>query len=755
MTTHSYRSTVLGYPRIGKQRELKKATESFWRGETNADDLRVAATRLRQETWTTLRDAGISDIPSNTFSFYDHMADTAALFDAIPERHRRGDELSTYFAMARGDDEAHPLEMTKWFDTNYHYLVPEIAPSTSFRLAGSKPVDEYREAKALGIETRPVIVGPVTFLLLSKTSTVIDAEGFSPLDKLDELVEAYVELLQTLAAEGVEWVQLDEPAFVQDRNRSDFEALRRAYERLAAVPNRPKIVVSTYFGPLREALDVLCELPVEGLGIDFSARGGSNLDDVVARGGIGQRRLLAGVVDGRNVWINDLTASRQALDQLRNVCDDIVVSSSCSLLHVPLDLESEPHVDQRVKPWLAFAEQKLSEIALLASGAQAFDSNRQALESRRTSDFVVNVQVRDRLSSLSDDADRRSSPYRERSSFQRKRFDLPPLPTTTIGSFPQTSEIRKARASHAKGQLDAIAYEERMRQEIAHVVELQEQIGIDVLVHGEAERNDMVQYFAEQLAGCITTSTGWVQSYGTRYVRPPIIAGDISRPEPMTVSWSTYAQSLTDKPMKGMLTGPVTMLCWSFVRDDQPWADTAAQMALALRDEVRDLEAADIGMIQVDEPALREGLPLRRDAQQAYLDAGTRAFRLTTSGVNDETQIHTHMCYAEFGEIVDSVAALDADVISLEATRSNMTIADELLAGEYQAEVGPGVYDIHSPRIPSVEEVTEWLRYAVSVLDTRQLWVNPDCGLKTRTEPEVVAALINIVEATRIVREEI
>jgi len=749
-------STVYGYPRIGANRELKRASEGFWRNEITADALQAECSALRVQAWNTMRDSGIDEIPSNTFSLYDHMLDMIELVDAVPARHREpdSDALSRYFAMARGTDEAPPLEMTKWFDTNYHYLVPEIDGSTTFSLRGTKPFDEFAEALTIGIRTRPVLVGPITFLLLSKPTDEA-AMGFAPLSRLDDLLGVYEEILSRLASQGAEWVQLDEPILVTDQSEEVLDAVRVAYQRLASNTGRPKILVATYFGPLEDALPVLASSPVEGIGLDLTPRGGGNLELLGRTNGLEGKRIVAGVVDGRNVWINDLTASLKLLATIQELSDDVVVAPSCSLLHVPIDKSRENILDREVMNWLSFANQKLAEITTLTRGLvsgtesvrDALASNANALEARASSARTTNSQVRARAGAITSSDHRRVTPIAQRAQLQGDKRTLPALPTTTIGSFPQTLELRKARRDLAKGQLSAEDYEGRIRQEIAHVVELQESIGLDVLVHGEAERNDMVQYFAEQLEGYVATDQGWVQSYGSRYVRPPIIAGDLSRPNPMTVAWSTYAQSLTTKPMKGMLTGPVTMMCWSFVRDDQPWSETARQMALALRDEVNGLEAAGIGVIQVDEPALREGLPLRKAGHLRYLEWATEAFRLTTSGVSDTTQIHTHMCYAEFGEIIDAVAALDADVISLEAARSRMAITEELAGQNYPGAVGPGVYDIHAPRIPTTEEMLDLLLHAGKVISVERLWVNPDCGLKTRQEAEVVAALTNMVNA--------
>jgi 5-methyltetrahydropteroyltriglutamate--homocysteine methyltransferase len=756
-------STVHGYPRIGRDRELKKVTEAYWKGEVTAEKLHATARTLREQAWRTLQHAGITEIPSNTFSFYDHVLDTIELVDAIPERHRNAvdNPLDRYFAMARGTDDVQPLEMTKWLDTNYHYLVPELDEKTTFALNSEKPFDEFTEAQALDITTRPVLVGPITFLLLSKPSD--DAlPGFDPLSKLDDLLPVYEQVLTRLGSLGAEWVQFDEPILVKDQPQQVMDAVTKTYEHLATAEQRPKILVSTYFGPLSESLPVLLSTPIDGVGVDITARGGDNFDALMTAD-LGAKRLFVGIVDGRNIWINDLADSLARLAQLATAAQELVVSSSCSLLHVPIDVELDKNIDDDVTPWLAFADQKLQEIATLTKGlregasaiAQELATNETALQARRTSERTNVQAVRIRADTVTAAHHRRATAIDDRLQRQHDALALPLLPTTTIGSFPQTSDIRKARRDFAKNSIDATAYETRMEAEIKHVVEMQEALGVDVLVHGEAERNDMVQYFAEQLDGYLTTNNGWVQSYGTRYVRPPIIAGDLSRPKPMTVRWATYAQSLTNKPMKGMLTGPVTMLCWSFVRDDQPWSQTARQMALALRDEVQDLESAGIRIIQVDEPALREGLPLRKVSHSAYLDWATEAFRLTTSGVKDETQIHTHMCYAEFGEIIDAVAALDADVISLEAARSRMAITEELAGKQYPGAVGPGVWDIHSPRVPSTDEMADLLQRAAKVIDARRLWVNPDCGLKTRGEEETKTSLGNLVDAARKTREQL
>ncbi|WP_239934340.1 5-methyltetrahydropteroyltriglutamate--homocysteine S-methyltransferase [Streptomyces sp. CBG31] len=756
------RSTVYGYPRQGQHRELKKAVEGYWKGRVGADALKETAAELRRANWAQLAEAGIDEVPTGDFSYYDHVLDTSVMVGAVPPRHRAAvdaDPLDGYFAMARGNQDVAPLEMTKWFDTNYHYLVPELGPDTVFTADSAKQVAELTEALALGHTARPVLVGPVTYLLLAKPAPGV-AEEFEPLTLLDRLLPVYAEVLGDLRAAGAEWVQLDEPALVQDRTPAELNAAARAYRDLGALTDRPKLLIASYFDRLGEALPVLAKAPVEGLALDFTEAAAANLDDLAAVGGLPGKRLVAGVVNGRNIWINDHEKSLATLATLLGLAGRVDVAASCSLLHVPLDTAPERDLDPQILRWLAFARQKTAEIVTLAKGlaqgtgavAAEIAANRAALASRADSPLTRDPAVRARTAAVTEADARRPQPYPERAVAQRERLRLPLLPTTTIGSFPQTGEVRAARADLRAGRIDAAGYEERIAAEIAEVIAFQEKAGIDVLVHGEAERNDMVQYFAEQLTGYLATQHGWVQSYGTRYVRPPVLAGDISRPAPMTVGWTTYAQSLTERPVKGMLTGPVTMLAWSFVRDDQPLGETAAQVALALRDEVADLEGAGTSVIQVDEPALRETLPLRAADRPAYLEWATRAFRLTTGGVAPATQIHTHMCYAEFGDIVQAIDDLDADVISLEAARSHMEVAHELAAHGYPREAGPGVYDIHSPRVPGAEEAAALLREGLAAIPAERLWVNPDCGLKTRGWPETRASLENLVAAARTVR---
>ncbi|MFJ5261817.1 5-methyltetrahydropteroyltriglutamate--homocysteine S-methyltransferase [Streptomyces sp. NPDC088387] len=759
------RATVYGYPRQGQNRELKKAIEGYWKGRVTADALRDTAAGLRRSNWRQLTEAGIHEVPTGDFSFYDHVLDTTVMVGAIPARHRTAvdaDALDGYFAMARGTQDVAPLEMTKWFDTNYHYLVPELGPDTVFSADSAKQVAELKEALALGLDARPVLVGPVTYLLLAKPAPGVAAD-FDPLTLLDRLLPVYGEVLADLRAAGAEWVQLDEPALVQDRTPADLNAAGRAYRDLGALTDRPKLLVASYFDRLGDALPVLAKAPVEGLALDFTEAAAANLDALAAVGGLPGKRLVAGVVNGRNIWVNDLEKSLSTLGTLLGLADRVDVAASCSLLHVPLDASAERDIEPQVRRWLAFARQKTAELVTLARGlAQGTDAiaaglaaNRADLASRAGSPITRDPAVRARTAAVTEADGRRSQTYPERTGAQRAHLGLPLLPTTTIGSFPQTGDLRAARADLRAGRIDTAGYEERIRAEIQEVVAFQEKTGLDVLVHGEPERNDMVQYFAEQLTGYLATQHGWVQSYGTRYVRPPILAGDISRPRPMTVRWTTYAQSLTDRPVKGMLTGPVTMLAWSFVRDDQPLGDTARQVALALRDEVADLEAAGTSVIQVDEPALRETLPLRAADRAAYLAWATEAFRLSTGGVRPATQIHTHMCYAEFGDIVQAIDDLDADVISLEAARSHMQVARELAAHGYPREAGPGVYDIHSPRVPGVDEAAALLREGLKAIPAERLWVNPDCGLKTRGWTETRSSLEHLVGAARAVRAEL
>ncbi|REE73508.1 methionine synthase (B12-independent) [Rhodococcus wratislaviensis] len=750
--TFSFTATVLGSPRIGPNRELKKAVESYWAGRLDAEGLDALARDLRRQTWTSLRDTGLDSVPVNTFSYYDHVLDTAAMLGALPDR-VAGSDLDRYFAAARGNDAVAPLEMTKWFDTNYHYLVPEISPTTTFALDPSKVLRELEEARALGIPARPVVVGPVTFLLLSKAV----GSDAPLLDRLDELVPLYADLLGQLADAGAEWVQIDEPALVADRTPEEIAAAKRVYDRLSALESRPAILVASYFGSLGDALPAIASTGVEGIAIDLVA--GS--DTLATVPDLTRKHVVAGVVDGRNIWRTDLDAALASLGTLLGSTGSLAVSTSCSLLHVPYTLDAETGLDKALRSWLAFGTEKVREVVTLGtaltSGRESVEDEfalaRAAASTRSTDPRLHDATVRARLDALTA-ADPGRSPAAERREAQ-SALSLPVLPTTTIGSYPQTTQIRVARAARRKGEIDEAEYLNRMRAEVADVVALQEKLDLDVLVHGEPERNDMVQYFAEQLDGFFATDNGWVQSYGSRCVRPPILYGDVRRSTPMTVEWITYAQSLTQRPMKGMLTGPVTILAWSFVRDDQPLADSANQVALAIRDETVDLQGAGIRIVQVDEPALRELLPLRAADQPAYLDWSVGAFRLATSGVSDSTQIHTHLCYSEFGEVIEAIARLDADVTSIEAARSHMEVLDDLNAVGFDLGVGPGVYDIHSPRVPGVEEIAASLREALKAVSVERLWVNPDCGLKTRGPAEVEASLRNLVDAAKLVRAEL
>ncbi|HEX4056863.1 MAG TPA: 5-methyltetrahydropteroyltriglutamate--homocysteine S-methyltransferase [Galbitalea sp.] len=765
MTAPAFPSgTILGYPRIGPHRELKKAVEAYWAGTISAEQLEAAAAGLRARTRERLAALGLgrqdSAIPE-AFSFYDHMLDAAVTVGAIPTRFDSlvgedgGVDLAGYFTIARGEGDRVPAEMTKWFDSNYHYLVPEIGPETRFSFASDRLVREVAEATASGFRTRPVIVGPVTFLLLSKPAEGTPAD-YRPLDRLDDLLPVYAELLAALAGAGAEWVQLDEPGLVSESievPRADvLSALTRAYNALSAVPARPQLFVAAPYGSLDDALPILVATPVEAIGLDL-VRG------TLPASLVTDKVLVGGVIDGHNIWRGDLAAAWDKLEALKAASPRIAVSTSTSLFHTPHDVDDEPSLDPRLRSWLAFADQKVGQVATLAAGLDHgksriqgdLDAASAALADRHAAPGVRDGAVRIRTEKLSD-ADFARGVYADRLAAQDAALQLPPLPTTTIGSFPQTGDIRRERARYARGEISEGEYVGAMQDEIKRVVELQEEIGLDVLVHGEPERNDMVQYFAEQFDGFAVTENGWVQSYGSRCTRPSLLWGDVSRPAPMTVGWSTYTQSLTSKPVKGMLTGPVTILAWSFVRDDQPLAETANQVALAIRDEIADLESAGITVIQVDEPALRELLPLKKKDQPSYLDWSVGAFRLATSGVADSTQIHTHLCYSEFGVVIDAINGLDADVTSIEAARSKMEVVADIERSGFARGIGPGVYDIHSPRVPSIREVTQLLRIALASIPEKQVWVNPDCGLKTRGYTETVESLKNILAATRAMR---
>ncbi|MCC7119093.1 MAG: 5-methyltetrahydropteroyltriglutamate--homocysteine S-methyltransferase [Anaerolineales bacterium] len=755
----------LGYPRLGAKRELKWALESYWAGKTKAADLLQTAKALRLEHWKLQQTAGIDVIPSNDFSLYDHVLDTTMMIGAIPARYAKLEkptDLDLYFAMARGTQQGATnfaaMEMTKWFDTNYHYIVPEIEKDQTYRLASAKVVDEFNEAQAAGIHTRPVLLGPVSYLLLSKSTST---DGV-PLNTLAKLIPVYVEVLQRLAAAGADWVQMDEPCLALDLDEAARKAYADAYNQLGQVANL-RLLVATYFGGLEDNLELAVGLPVYGLHVDL-VRAPQQLDHVLAQLPA-EKTLSLGVVDGRNVWRTDLDAALQKVQTavIALGAERVQIAPSCSLTFSPQDLDLETKLDDELKSWLAFARQKLDELALLKkavsggveSAAESFKVSRAALQSRRESLRTHNPQVRQRLEAVSDSMLNRAHDFETRKSAQAQKLGLPPLPTTTIGSFPQTPEVRAQRSAKNKGSLTQAQYDEFLKTEIARTIQKQEELGLDVLVHGEFERTDMVEYFGERMTGIAFTQNGWVQSYGSRAVRPPIIFGDVARPEPMTVDWSAYAQSLTKKPVKGMLTGPVTILEWSFVRDDQPRALTCRQLALAIRDEVLDLERAGIGIIQIDEPAFREGFPLRKAEQNDYLQWAIESFKLSASGVQDETQIHTHMCYAEFDHIIEAIGRMDADVISIEASRSKMELLDAFKQYQYPGEIGPGIYDIHSPNIPAQAEMEDLLAKAAQVVPNDRLWVNPDCGLKTRQWEQVLPALTNMVNAAQAVRQQL
>jgi 5-methyltetrahydropteroyltriglutamate--homocysteine methyltransferase len=762
-------ATNLGFPRIGAHRELKRAVEGYWKGDFTKEELRDSARALRESHWTTQQDLGLGVVPSNDFSYYDQVLDACAMVGAVPERFPwDGDtvDLDTYFAMARGLQEkdlegeesgVQAMEMTKWFDTNYHYIVPEFSRDTEFSLSSTKPIDEYEEAKAHGVETRPVLIGPVSFLLLGKTQE----DDLDALDLLDDLLPVYAEVLQELADAGCEAVQLDEPNLVLDLSDEERAAFTTAYEALADAADID-LHVATYFGGLEDNLPTALDLPVDALHLDL-VRAPGQLAEALDHGVPDDLSLSLGLIDGRNVWRSDLDDLLETVQTAVTALgtDRVLVGPSCSLLHVPVDLDTEPALSDEMKRWFAFATQKIEEIVALAERVDGneddtddlFAKSRLARESRAQSDWINDAAVQDRVAGIDASMTERDSPHASRRPLQREALDLPTLPTTTIGSFPQTDDVRRMRAKYKKEEITQDEYEDFIEEQIAETIAAQEEIGLDVLVHGEAERGDMVEYFGRQLDGFLFTENGWVQSYGTRCVRPPIIAGDVSRPEPMTTRWLSYANDQTDQPVKGMLTGPVTMLQWSFVRDDQPRAETCRQIALAIRDEVVDLEDAGIQAIQIDEPAFREGLPLRESQWEKYLDWAVECFRLASCGVDDVTQIHTHMCYSEFNDIIEAIADMDADVISVEASRSKMELLDSFDEFDYPNEIGPGVYDIHSPRVPSVEEMEALIRKALTVLDPDQMWVNPDCGLKTRRWVEVRPSLENMVQAAENVRE--
>ena len=755
VTTHN-----LGFPRIGAKRELKFAQEQYWKGQSSRDELKSLGAQLRQRHWE--NQSGLDQVPVGDFSFYDQVLDTSFMLGNMPERVRgfEGDTLDNYFRVARGRS-AHDSacscgvqagEMTKWFDTNYHYIVPEFSASTEFALDASHLLDQLAQARALGVKAKPVIIGPVTYLWLGKAKDDSDKLALLP-----RLLPVYAALLEHLAAQGVEWVQIDEPALVTELEPAWQHAFATAYDALKTT--RVKLLLATYFGELRDNLALACGLPVQGLHVD-AINGRGEIEQVVAR--LPADKILSlGVINGRNIWKTDLSAVLEWLTPIhRTLQARLWIAPSCSLLHVPVDLNSEQKLDHEIRSWLAFALQKLDELKIIANALNdgresvqaALADNQAAIQSRRTSPRVHNPAVKAAIAKIDAALGRRASAYPQRAARQSALLNLPAYPTTTIGSFPQTAEIRQARSQLKSGELDEASYTTVMQHEIARSVQEQEALGLDVLVHGEAERNDMVEYFGEQLDGYAFSQFGWVQSYGSRCVKPPILFGDISRPKAMTVEWITYAQSQTAKPMKGMLTGPVTILNWSFVRDDQPRSVSCYQLALAIREEVLDLEKAGVRVIQIDEAALREGLPLRKSQWNNYLQWAVESFRITANGVQDETQIHTHMCYSEFNDIIASIADMDADVITIETSRSDMELLDAFDHFNYPNEIGPGVYDIHSPNIPSQEHIVNLMRKAAERIPAERLWVNPDCGLKTRAWEEVIPALKNMVAAAKTLR---
>jgi 5-methyltetrahydropteroyltriglutamate--homocysteine methyltransferase len=759
----------LGYPRIGSNRELKKACEQFWAGKSTIQNLVQVGKNIRQQNWKLQKEKGIDLIPSNDFSFYDQVLDLSLTVGAIPKRYhevilnKSNTELDLYFAMARGYQkeglDITAMEMTKWFDTNYHYIVPEFTKDQQFKLFSTKLLDEYQESKRLGIQTKPVLIGPVSYLLLGKEKEA----GFDRIDLIKNLLPVYIEILKKLEEQQVEWVQFDEPFLSLDLTEKDKAAFKYVYAEIKKQFPRLKTLLATYFEALKDNTELAVGLPVHALHIDL-VRNPEQLSTVLAA--IPANLVLSiGVVDGRNIWKNDFRASLQLIETAKEKIgvNRLIISPSCSLIHSPCDLDLETNeatLTPEIKQWLSFAKQKVEELVTLkqlAEGdAQAqtqLESNVQANSNRKTSTLIHNPGVKQRVSGVTEKDEQRLNPYALRSVAQKEALKLPSFPTTTIGSFPQTAEVRSWRAKFKKGELSQEEYDALIEKETKETILFQEETGIDVLVHGEFERNDMVEYFGEQLAGFTFTKNGWVQSYGSRCVKPPIIYGDVHRPAPMTIRWSSFAQSLTEKWVKGMLTGPVTILQWSFVRNDQPRSETCTQIALAIRDEVLDLESAGIKIIQIDEPAIREGLPLRKADWQNYLRWAVRAFRISASGVQDETQIHTHMCYSEFNDIIQNIADMDADVITIECSRSQMELLDAFADFKYPNEIGPGVYDIHSPRVPAKEEMVFLLEKARSVIPSAQLWVNPDCGLKTRHWDETKKALTEMVAAAKVLRE--
>jgi 5-methyltetrahydropteroyltriglutamate--homocysteine methyltransferase len=758
----SIKTHILGFPRIGENREMKHAVESYWSGKSTQKELLEVGKKIRAKNWANQKTAGLDMVSVGEFAWYDHVLNLSAMLGAIPKRFNhdfnKDVDLDTIFRVARGraptGEPGHASEMTKWFDTNYHYIVPELSKEQDFRLSYDAMFDEIDEANSLGHKVKPVIVGPVTYLYLSKCV----GEDFDKISLLEKILPVYNEILEKFAKQGVEFVQIDEAIMSFELSQEWQDALTQAYKNLSK--NKVKLIVANYFGRLEENLEVLKSLPVEGIHID-AVFGEKEVSKVLSS--VDFNVVSIGVVNGRNIWRNDLTKTLAELERYVSASSakEIWVASSCSLVHSPVDLDCEDIIDSEIKSWLAFAKQKCQEVAVLGQALQGnkdssiFANSDSIKESRKNSAKVNNKEVLNRAGAISEDMFTRKMPYKDRIVLQRTSLGLPALPTTNIGSFPQTDEIRTVRREFKAGKIDETAYKTAMKKEIDLVVKKQEEIGLDVLVHGEPERNDMVEYFGELMQGYAFTKNGWVQSYGSRCVKPPIIYGDVSRPNPMTIEWSSYAQSLSKKVVKGMLTGPITMLFWSFVRDDITDKEVCYQLGLALRDEVVDLQNAGVNVIQIDEPAFREGLPLRRKEWNSYLDWAVRSFGLSASGIKNETQIHTHMCYSEFNDIIDSIAALDADVITIETSRSNMELLEAFEKFKYPNDIGPGVYDIHTPNVPTVEYMVELMKKAIERIPVEQLWINPDCGLKTRKWPETQEALKNMVKAAYILREEI
>ena len=746
----------IGYPRIGPKRELKVALENFWKSDISEAELQTVAKDLRRKNWQTQKENGVDLISSNDFSFYDQVLDTICLLGAIPKRYKwDGKEVSlkTYFAMARGSQTSEldvpALEMTKWFDTNYHYLVPELSKDQAFKLSTNKPFEEFKEAKKFGFNTKPIILGPLSFLLLAK-----GLDGFKTINLLDKILPVYKEIIKKLSELGAEWIQIDEPILVKDLDSQVVSQIKNTFNELKKSSGSSKILVATYFEDLNdEVKNELFESDIDAVHLDL-VRGNRNKSYVKNS----KKQLSLGLIDGRNVWKADLKEKIEFIKN--NTSGDIIIASSCPLLHTPYDLDLEQKVPQEIKRWLSFSKQKLQELNIIKNFINnnthqtELKKNTDDVQDRKTSKLIHDNAVKDRIKIINKSITDRKSSYTLRAKVQKDIFSLPKYPTTTIGSFPQTSDVRQARAKFKRGEIDEKSYDKFLEEKTIDAIRKQEKIGLDVIVHGEFERNDMVEYFGEQLKGFTFTSSGFVQSYGSRCVKPPIIYGNVSRPKPMTVRWSKFAQDQTKQIVKGMLTGPITILQWSFVRDDQPRKNTAQEIAFAIRDEVQDLEKNGIRMIQIDEPALREGLPLKKKDWKEYLEWSVDCFKISSGVVKDETQIHTHMCYAEFEDIINSIAALDADVISIETSRSRMELLTTFEKFKYPNEVGPGVYDIHSPRVPTKDEMKELIKKASKLIDSKRVWVNPDCGLKTRGWPETTAALEKMVEAAKELRNE-